>query len=170
MGCRLILAVHVTDTITLGAAIIAGVLGASAILRALWVAPTKVDNAKLKMEVDNLGRQLRECREEINDKARRLQELGGEKDQYQQAIAGLTAELETVKRLPRYDDVVKLNQETLRHVDQAAAQRQQDFLQTVSRQLEKHDANVAEIAAEQREISEAMLKALNKIANNGEHR
>lgn len=154
-----------TDQISLGVVILGALLTIATLARVLFVVPTKSENG-------NLRRRLGDCETELADKARRLSELGAEKDALQKTGASEKARADAlaqqIERLPQYEDVIKLQSEAMEHVDRTAAARQEAFLSTVIRKLETHDEHVQSIhekaEAKAKERHDAELRALERIA------
>lgn len=162
-----VIGVQYTDTITLGAILLGAAVSLAALATFFYGVRWKVEAAMR----DETIRTLNESRDAF---AHRCEELGAEKDACQQQVSALRAELDTLKQLPRYDDVVRLNQETLKHVDEQAASRQNRILEVLVERLEKHDEHVAVIAGEGEKRAQerhdkqlAVLEAIEKRLRNG---
>lgn len=126
-----------TDTINLGAVILGAIIAVGTIVRILSTIPTRRENDSLKIENESLSRQLRECRDEIVDKARRLSELGTEKDHLQQRLAAERAAAQELRdrleAMPDWPAVREFTEALLEHVDQKAHERQTGIIEQFAR-------------------------------------
>ncbi len=94
-----------SERIDLVFGVLAALLAAGALARLLWSTPSRAENEALRRNIELL-------RGEAEDKARRLNELGAEKDHFQRANAAAESRADTLQQqldsLPRYEDVIRL--------------------------------------------------------------
>lgn len=136
------LAIQFTDTVTLGAGLIAALIGLVGLYRI-------IEGTRLRATNDIQARTIQALNEDNEHLTERCRDLGAEKDTClaesaarQATIDSLTKQLDAV---PRYQDFMDYTTTTLQHVDSAAASRQQEFLAVVVEELKRHDSHVQEI-------------------------
>ena len=149
----IVVGVGFTDTVNLGTGLLAAVIAIATIGRLIYTVPKTAENASLR-------RQLQESRGEVEDKTRRLRELGSEKDRLQQIHAAAEQRAatlqETIDAMPKYEDVI----EAMRIVGEQAQVRQEQFLSVVLDRIEKHDEVVRVWHDEQLTLMRAILNEL----------
>lgn len=154
------LGVTISDTVNLGTGLLALVIGLATLGRLLYTVPKTTENTSLR-------RQLGEARGEIEDKTRRLNELGAEKDNEAQSRAAAEERAhgleERLSSLPDWEAVQRFTRELLEHVDREAARRQVEIAEQFARLADRNDRLAAErqkgVTANQGE----MLKLLREI-------
>ena len=124
-----------SDTITLGSILLGALIG----IPALWV---YFKGLRWKSEADMRSVTIGTLRESNESLIERARELGTEKDEYQQTIAALHAEVETLRARPDWDQVVQLFKSGLEHVDSSAAGRQEQIMKVIVSELKDHDQRV----------------------------
>lgn len=161
------LAVQITDQVSLGVLILTGIVTTFAVARLLFVVPTKIENANLRRQLGDSRAEVDTLTGEAERRKARMDELGAEKDAAQQAAASAEARAsELAKRiasLPDWPAVQKFTMSLLEHVDEKAAERQNSLAQEMasSRQLiiEQMQRTAAEIRAENADRYEALQAA-----------
>lgn len=138
--------VQFTDTITLGAALIAAILGLFGLWRIALGVRMRTDNEQLKSRVDNLEGVITDRDRFIREQSARLNELGAEKDTAQQDAAACHAKVEALEdqlhKVPAYQEFMDYGRSMMEHVDSQAAARQESFMQVVVNELKAHDDRV----------------------------
>jgi hypothetical protein len=172
------LAVHFTDTITLGAALIAFMVGLAALIRIALGIGLRSTNEILKARVEALEGDVEDRTRRLRDLSHRLNELGAEKDAAMAGKAACEATVEAlqeqIEHMPKYQDVIAFGTAQMDKVNEAAAKRQETFVEVVVTELKKHDEHVERIHQDserraterhqqQTEINHAILKALSLL-------
>ena len=168
------LAVHYTNTITLGTAIVGAIVALAALVRLAY-------GVRLRATNDIQAREIQALEADVRNKDRRLNELGAEKDAALSATAACQAtikELRTqIDAMPNYQDVITFGSEQMKQVNDAAAKRQESFVQIVVAELRSHDEHVERIHQESEDrasqrheqqtgINTSILKALSRVMQN----
>jgi hypothetical protein len=135
----------------------------------------------LRATNDIQAREIQALEGDIRNKDRRLSELGVKKDEALSELAACQARIAEMRKqieaMPNYQDVVSFGREQMEQVNEAAAKRQEAFVQIVVAELKAHDEHVERIHQEsekralerhqqQTEINHSILKALSRVMQN----
>lgn len=154
----MLLPVVITDTITLGAVIIAAIGAMIGLYRVALGARLSSDNLRLRLRVQNLEGVIDDRDRTVRDQETRLYQLGAEKDAAVSGQAACEATIETLQKqidsMPKYQEFMDYGREMMAHVDTAAGQRQKEILSEIVGELRLHDNRVTKMheAAEERTI------------------
>lgn len=168
------LGIQLTDTVNLGVVCLTAAIALGAIVRGLWVAPTKIENGNLRRQLGDAREEIASLDEENLRKDRRLNDLGAEKDSAQSDKAAAEARAielrERLEALPDWPAVQEFTLKLLEHVDEKAAERQNKIVENLAdrdgRLIEMAEAIRAENAERYERLQsahQAIIEAVTKL-------